>query len=306
MSLEQKLKAVIEQANLDAGVAVTHIESGEQIEINGRALFPMASVFKIPILAAAAQQIAQGKFSLDDRVTLRDEDKSTGSGILAFFQAGLQPTRRDLLTLMIIISDNTATDINVELLGGAQVVESAMHSLGLTDIFFKMNCKDLLKHLVPRELWDRSVEEISVWWDSHDIVRDGVVLSRTPENNVSSAASMNRLVTMLYQGDIVQGEAQDAVMKILYQQQLNQRLPRFLPSNVPFAHKTGTIAGFCNDSGMMTLPDNTHAVVTAFTSWDDQPFWQNPEGRMQRVFEVESAIGKIGQLVYQHYSGQAT
>ncbi len=302
MSLEQKLQAVIEQAGIDAGIAVTHIESGEQTEINGSSPFPMASVFKIPILATAGQQLAQGKFQLEDRVTVREADKSTGSGILAFFDEGVQPTRRDLLRLMIIISDNTATDINVDLLGGAQVVESAMHALGLTDIFFKMNCKDLLKELVPSEIRALSVEEISAWWDEHDIVRDGVVLSRTSDNNVSSAASMTRLVTMLFKGEIVQGAAQDALMKIMYQQQLNQRLPRFLPSNVPFAHKTGTIAGYANDSGVMTIGENNHAVVTAFTWWDDQSFWKKPEERAQRLFEVESAIGKIGQLVYQHYS----
>ena len=302
MSLEQKLRSVIEQAGIDAGIAVTQVESGEQTEINGRSPFPMASVFKIPILATAGQQLAQGKFQLEDRVTVREADKSTGSGILAFFDEGVQPTRRDLLRLMIIISDNTATDINVDLLGGAQVVESAMHALGLTDIFFKMNCKDLLKELVPPEIRALSVEEISAWWDEHDIVRDGVVLSRTPDNNVSSAASMTRLVTMLFKGEIVQGAAQDALMKIMYQQQLNQRLPRFLPSNVPFAHKTGTISGYTNDSGVMTIGENNHVAVTAFTWWDDQPFWKKPEERAQRLFEVETAIGKIGQLVYQHYS----
>ncbi|MBK8021140.1 MAG: serine hydrolase [Chloroflexi bacterium] len=114
-------------------------------------MYPMASVFKILILATVGQQIAAGKFSLMTACRWTTRTRVRGSGILPFFNAGLQPTRRDLITLAIIISDNTATDMTVELLGGAQVVEDAMHALGLTDVFFKMNCKDLLKCLYPRK-----------------------------------------------------------------------------------------------------------------------------------------------------------
>ncbi|MCC6803648.1 MAG: serine hydrolase [Anaerolineae bacterium] len=305
MSLESKLQAILDEANIEAGIAVTHVESGEQVEINGSQRYPMASVFKIPIIAAAGQQLARGGFSLDDRVALKDEYKSPGSGILPFFEAGLQPTRRDLLTLMIIISDNTATDINIDLLGGTQVIEDAMHALGLTDISIKMNCKNLIKGLFPPEVAELPPDEIRAWSSEHDVVRDGVVFSRESDNNVSSAASMTKLVTMLFKGEIVDGAVRDEVMGILYKQQLKQRLPRFLPPTVEFGNKTGTIASFCNDSGVMTIDANNHVAVTAFTAWDDQAYWQQPEPRAQRYFEVETAIGKIGKQVYDHYSGQS-
>src|SRR5438552_407661 len=130
---------------MEAGVSVWHIESGEQIDVNGDESYPMASVFKIPVLATAGQQLKAGKLKLDDRILLKNEDKSAGSGILQFLEAGVSPTFRDLLTLMIIISDNTATDMNVATLGGPLVVESYMHQLGLNDIYLKMDCKNLLK-----------------------------------------------------------------------------------------------------------------------------------------------------------------
>lgn len=301
MSLEHTLRSILDKARMEAGIAVTHIESGEQIEINGRESYPMASTFKIPILATVGQQIAAGKFPLDERVDLKDADKSAGSGILPFFQAGLQPTRRDLLTLMIIISDNTATDMTVDLLGGAQVVESAMHALGLTDIYFKMNCKDLLKSLFPAELADRPLEEIKAWSNENDILRDGVAFSRGSDNNVSSARSMNKLNVMLFNGDIVTGDVLDELIRILHTQQLNQRLPRFLPQGVPFAHKTGTIGSFCNDTGIMTISETNHVAVTVFSAWDEERYWKHPEARNQRLFEVESAIGRIGKTVYMHY-----
>jgi beta-lactamase class A len=111
MTLKDDIQAVIDESQIEAGVAVWHIESGEKVDVNGNQSFPMASTFKIPIIATAFQQINEGTIKLEDRITLRDEDKSIGSGILRYFEGGLNPTFHDLLTLMIIISDNTATDM---------------------------------------------------------------------------------------------------------------------------------------------------------------------------------------------------
>ncbi len=303
MTLKDDIQAAIKGADMEAGVSVWHVESGEQIDVNGDESYPMASVFKIPVLATAGKQLQEGKLKLDDRITLKAEDKSAGSGILQALEPGVSPTFRDLLTLMIIISDNTATDMNVALLGGPLVIEAYMHELGLNNIYLKMDCKNLLKGLFPPELHDKSMEEIEEWSNTHDVVRDGVTFSRGPDNDVSSAKAMSKLVHMLYSGEIVQGEIKDEMMNILYKQNLNQRLPRFLPAGVRFAHKTGTIGGHFNDSGVMTIDDNNHVVVTVFTFWDAAAVWDDPVGRYQRVFEVESAIGKIGRLVYDHYHG---
>lgn len=302
MSLQSDIQSVIDGAGMEAGISVWHIESGERFDINGNEPLPMASVFKIPILATAGLQLKQGKFKLDDRITLKNEDKSTGSGILPFFDAGLSPTVRDLLTLMIIISDNTATDMNVELLGGPQVVEAYMHELGLNSIYFKMNCKDLLKTLFPPEVRDLPMEEISAWSNEHGVLYDGTAFSRGPDNNVSSANDMTALVYKLYMGEIVDGELKDELLGIMLKQQLNARLPRFLPAGTKFAHKTGTIGGTRNDSGVIYVGENNHVIITAFTVWDAQSVWKNPEAEHQRIFEVESAIGRIGRMVYDHYA----
>lgn len=303
MALKDDIQAAIKAADMEAGVFVWHVESGEQIDVNGDVSYPMASVFKIPVLATAGKQLQEGKLKLDDRITLKDEDKSAGSGILPFFAAGVSPTFRDLLTLMIIISDNTATDMNVALLGGPLVIESFMHELGLNDIYLKMDCKTLLKGLFPPEIQNQPLEVIHEWSNHNDVVRDGVTFSRGPDNDVSTAKAMSTLIYKLFKGEIVEGDIHTELMTILYKQQLNQRLPRFLPAGVEFAHKTGTIGGFYNDAGVMTINENSHAIVTMFTSWNDQAVWNKPQERYQRVYEVESAIGKVGRLVYDHYHG---
>lgn len=302
MSLQSDIQSVISAFGIEAGVSVWHIESGEKLDVNGDQPFPMASVFKIPILATAGLQLKEGKIRLDDRITLKTEDKSTGSGILPFFDAGVNPTVRDLLTLMIIISDNTATDMNVELLGGPQVIENTMRELELSSISFKMNCKNLLKSLFPPEIRDLPVEEISAWSNKNGILYDGLAFSLEPDNNVSTANDMTRLVHMLFQGEIVDGDLKDELIGIMLKQQFNARLPRFLPNGTKFAHKTGTIGGIRNDSGVIFINDSNHVIVTAFTSWDEQAVRQNPEAEHQRIFEVETAMGRIGRLVYDHYA----
>ena len=304
MNLADRIKSIMSAADIRAGVAVWHIETGRQVDVNGDEPFPMASTFKIPILATACKQLSAGDISLDARVSLRDEDKSLGSGILPYFESGLQPTVRDLLTLMIIISDNTATDMMVDYLGGAAVIEDYMHELGLTDIFFKHNCKQLLRHLFPDDVVDLPLEELIAWSAENDVLRDGLAFSKGPENNVSTANAMNRLLHMMHSGDLLEDAEKETAFDILLKQQFNVRLSRFLPLGIKVAHKTGTIGGIRNDSGIITLGEQNHVILTLFTEWDEAPYWNKPAAHHKRVFDVETAMGEIGRAVYDEFQSE--
>ena len=233
---------------------------------------------------------------------LADEDKSLGSGILPYFESGLEPTVRDLLTLMIIISDNTATDIMVDYLGGAAVIEGYMRELGLNEIYFKLNCKELLRHMFPPEVADLPREELRKWTMEYDVLRDGLAFSKGPENNVSAANAMNELLHLIYSGALFDGDVREAALDILYKQQFNVRLSRFLPLGTKVAHKTGTIGGIRNDCGIITISESNHVIVTIFTEWDEAPYWNQPAAHHQRVFVVETAMGKIGRAVYDEFA----
>ncbi len=304
MKLAETITGIIEAAEIQAGVAVWHIESDQQVAVNGDEPFPMASVFKIPILATACRQLAEGEISLDTRHALSDEDKSLGSGILPYFESGLQPTLRDLLTLMIIISDNTATDMMVAALGGAAVIEGYMREIGLSEIYFKHNCKELLRYLFPDEVVDLPLEELIAWSARHDILRDGLAFSKGADNNVSTANAMNKLLHKIYSGQLFAGDTRQLALDILLKQQFNVRLSRFLPLGVKVAHKTGTIGGIRNDSGIIMLGESNHVILTIFTEWHEAPYWNKPAAHHQRVFEVESAMGEIGMAVYEAFQAQ--
>ncbi len=302
MSLADKIGESIHKAGISAGVAAWHIESGARIAVNGDAPFPMASTFKIPILATACQQLAAGKLDLGARVALADEDKSLGSGILPYFESGLEPSVRDLLTLMIIISDNTATDIMVDLLGGPAAIEAYMRELGLPEIHFKLDCKALLRHLFPPEVADMPREDIHKWSLKNDVLRDGLAFSKGPENNVSTANAMNGLLAKMF-GDLFPEDIRELAFDILHKQQFNVRISRFLPLGVKAAHKTGTIGGIRNDCGIITIGEANHVILSLFTEWDEAPVWNQPAAHHQRVYEVETAMGEVGRAVYDEFAG---
>src|SRR5215204_736406 len=96
-ALQKQIEAAIAAANAHMGVAMHHLEKGDEINIDADESFPMASVLKIPVLVEAARQMDEGKFTLDDRWELTVAEKNVGSGVLTFFNDGLLPTVRDLL-----------------------------------------------------------------------------------------------------------------------------------------------------------------------------------------------------------------
>ncbi len=302
-TLTAQIEAVLAASGATSmGVAVKHLESGEEIYYDADQSFPLCSVFKIPVLAEAFHQIDQGRFTLDDRWELTLAEKNLPSGILVFLQDGLMPTVRDLLTLMIIISDNTATDIVMHRLGVPNITKF-MHELGLTNIHVPMTVRNLFNDIMgetgsdPRlaftNLDKPQPEELSN--------RKGHAYSLGPDNDVGTPRELNRLVELIFEGEVVNRTACDQMLHILLQQQLNLRLPRFLPEGTPVAHKTGTLGGIRNDSGIIYCNQHSHVAVTVFCTWDAAAVKHDPVAEWDRANVLDSAFGHIGRLVYEHF-----
>src|SRR5664279_2514073 len=114
------------------GVAARNLASQASVTLAAGELFPMASCFKIPVMVEVMRQVDAGGLRLDDRLTLTEADKSPGSTLIHCHE-GLRPSVRDLLYLMITLSDNTATDMLWRRVGLGSVNE-AMRRLGLETI----------------------------------------------------------------------------------------------------------------------------------------------------------------------------
>jgi beta-lactamase class A len=300
MSLHDRIQDVIGPTGARFGVALRHLESGEEVLIDADSYYPLASVVKVPVLVEAAFQLGAGRFSLADRWPLHSNVKNLPSGILTFMEDGLTLTVRDLLTLMIIISDNTATDIMIKRLG-KEAINQRMRQLGLEHIHLAMTVRELFEDLLPSADPTQDLYQLNETVERLGLKRSGRAYKLTPENNVGTPRDMTQLMSLIFKGCTPDRAGSDDVLAILLQQQLNERLPRFLRPGTRVAHKTGSLAGSRNDAGIIYAGDDSHVAVSVFVRWDDEAVRHDPRATWQRIVAIDSAIGDIGLLAYEAY-----
>ena len=302
MNLEQRIHSIIDKSGAKFGIALRHIESGEEVLVNADQYFPLASVVKIPVLVEMCYRLAEGQIKPSDRWTLLNSDKNFPSGVLVFFEEGLTPTVRDLMMFMIIISDNTATDILINRLGKENIV-NRMRSLGLKDIHITMNIRELFAEIMPDTNPNKDIKELHRLMrekmDEFEGPRTGRITALSPENNVSTPIDMTNLLQLIYDGKAPNRQWSDYALDVLFHQQLNDRIPRFLPNGTLVAHKTGTIGATRNDAGIIYVNDNSHVILSEFAL--KEPL-QDAKLARQSVFELETAMGEIALAAYETYS----
>src|SRR5437660_12307975 len=111
-SLESRLQPLAKAHRGKAAIAVKHLVTGEEFELNADEAMPTASLIKLPVMLEVYQQATEGRVKLTDAVVLKESDKVPGSGILTdHFSAGTTICLRDAVRLMIVYSDNTATNL---------------------------------------------------------------------------------------------------------------------------------------------------------------------------------------------------
>lgn len=277
------------------GIAVRDISAGQAISINGDRMFPMASAYKIPILVEVFRQAEAKKLSLDDRVELASGDRTLGSGVLTLMSSGLTPTIKDLATLMIVLSDNEATDVLLNKVG-AENVTATMRSLGLKNIRVDRTTFEMIRDYLAL------IDEGAAGKSKSQLMNRPQLNTATPERvakadaefakiekDVASPLDMARLLEKIVKGEAASEASCQQMMSILNRQQFNQRLPRYLPEGTGFAHKTGTIASTTNDAGVMFVQGRPIALVV-FTV----------DKRAGRG-EVEEQMGRLARVVYDFF-----
>ena len=193
---------------------------GETVEFQADLPLVAASVIKMPIMVEAFRRFAEGTLDPNMEVEIRPEHKKPSCGALTYMHDGLKVTVLDLVTLMIIVSDNTATNLMIDILG-VDPVNKTMENLGIPGICLR------------RKLFEPE-------------------LSRRGIQNTITARGVGMLLERMAQGKLL-GEAADRkMMEILGDQRLNGKLPFFLHSmDVDVAHKTGEDDGTTHDCGVV-------------------------------------------------------
>ncbi len=268
MTLQTLINDYVKKKDAAFGVYVKHLETGEEASISGDRLFQMASVFKIPILAALFEKVYNGEINLHDRVMLLEEDYVPGSGIFQELDYGIQPTIKDLATLMIIVSDNLATDRILKLIGGPSYVQERMRELGFGSINLQHTCWELLSLSAgidssnySKELFETIINRLVAGkydWDS-------IVFQEREDNNTSTPRGMCKLLEAIADGKFISRECSQSILNILFKQHYQQRIPGKLPKNKKVANKTGSLGTMFNDAAIVYLPNGTRYVMTVYS-----------------------------------------
>jgi beta-lactamase class A len=113
---------------------------------------------------------------------------------------------------------------------------------------------------------------------------------------------MTKLMTMIFKGEVVDREACDEMLAILSHQQYNGRVPRFLPWYTVY-HKTGTMRGLRNDSGLIYCNADSHVAFSIFSFDGIELPLADPRFGVQRAGQVEEMMAEMGLVLYEHYGG---
>ncbi len=231
--LTRKLTTEIEKVigSMDGvmGVAIKDLTTGEEILINDGLTFPTGSSIKIPILIELYRQAGEGKYKLTDQRRMERADKVPGGGVIQFFTEGTsQLSLSDLGVLMIVLSDNTATNMLIDQTGMANV-NATLDAAGLRQIRLR------------RKMIDTAAS------------------ARGDENTATPREAM-ALMEKLYRGEIVNKTLSEDILKVLKLRK-SSSIPKLLPGNVEIANKPGGIEGVACDWGIVYVPNRPFAIA---------------------------------------------
>lgn len=183
-----------------------------------------ASTIKIPILVALFQDVDAGKIYLDEMLTMTEKHRAGGSGKMQYLAAGQKFTTLAVATQMIIVSDNTATNMLIERLGGAEVLNQRFKSWGLKSTAIRNYLPDL----------------------------EGT--------NTTSPTDLVFLLDLINRGELVSTYSRDRLLRIMTDTQNNSLIPQGLESEAAIAHKTGDIGSVLADSGIVDMPSGKRYI----------------------------------------------
>ncbi len=271
--LWQKLESNINDVDhsLDGvlGVAVLDLNSGKKFLLHGDDVFPQASSIKTAVLAELYRQTQTGKLKLTDMYTVQTSDLVPDSSIMGGLTPGVtRITLRDLATMMVAVSDNSATNVLIDRVG-MENVNALMDSLGLAHTRLRRKMMDLKAASEGRE-------------------------------NISTPAEMMTLLEDLYRGKVLNQEM-TADFFIMLSTHKNSFIPRDLPEGLKIANKPGELEGVRNDSGVVFV-ENRPYVICVMTTYlrrerDGEEAIAKISAAAYRMFDRLARASEYGRVV---------
>ncbi len=215
-----------------SAIEILDLSTGYRVGYNAGVSMPAASTIKVPVMVEVFRQLQAGNFDLNRRIELLARDKDYGSGDLCYESSGSTHSVSELLSKMIDVSDNTATNMLIRLVGRANI-NSTMTTLGLERT--------------------RLTQDVRT---SNAAVRQ--TLRSSPDDMV-------RLLSLMAHRNLVDAWSSNEMISILEEDQINTLLPEPLPDDVPIAHKTGSFFDTLNDVGIVYANDAPYVIAVMTT-----------------------------------------
>lgn len=254
------------------GVYVDHLDTDLVLAYNADDLYPTASTLKVPIIYELYRQADAGKVNLKERMTLSHATRVPGSGVLQDMDDNLQPTIRDLSELMIIVSDNWATDLLYSIIG-RDAMAATLAELRLANTYIPLNIREMFCLIAGKEFDDPDVtyDSLKEALKHSQPGDDCLAYQGDPRNNVSSPRDMGKLVRMIHEGQGISADGREGIIKTLKNQNFNTVIPGRLPidRDIETAHKTGSLRGVKADVGIVYSPEVNYIITFMSKGQDD-------------------------------------
>lgn len=274
---QEVLWAKLEKSVLDVdrsldgvmGVAIIDLTDGHKYLLHANDVYPQASSIKICVLAELYRQAQQGKLKLTDMYTVNAADLVQDSDIMGGLTPGMtQITLRDLATMMVAVSDNSAANVLIDRVG-MDNVNAFLSSQGLRDTRLRRKMMDLKAAGEGRE-------------------------------NISTPNEMAKLLQAVYQGKILNKEMTDDFFKVLATHK-DSWIPRNLPDDLKIADKSGALEGVRNDSGVVFV-DKRPYILCVMTTYlrrerDGEEAISNISLAAWRMFDRMARASEYGRVI---------
>ena len=253
------------------GLAAQRLDAGQPVLFRAGDIFPTASVIKLVLLVEYFTQAAAGRLKPEQRVTVQAEDQVGGAGVLKDLQPGLRLTLHDLATLAITVSDNTASNLLIEQVGGLAMLNSRLKRLGMANSTF-----------------------------GRPFIFD------SPADNTGTPLDFLGLLVRLARQQLIDPASSRQMLDLMGRQQFMEYVPRYLPyhpfaaeyglpQTISIANKVGMLPGVVNDAAIIATPSLTYVLVIFTKDCPDPTPDPDNEGAL--------LIARLSKRIYHYYHG---
>jgi beta-lactamase class A len=281
-----RIRGVFEDAGVRGWLhAVSLDDPDATVEVDADDVVPMASVYKLPLLAGFCRLVDQGEVDPRARVTLDPSTRTDGPTGLSLFADPVTASLRDLALSMMTVSDNASADALLDVVGVRRLA-SLLESFGLQRTSVRRGTADQLRHLQRLTGLASADAALAVLADNDQTDPDGVYDAANA--SASCPRDLTLLLRRLWAGELLSAEQTSFVRATMQRQVFLQRLASGFPHDeVLVAGKTGTYGALRHEAGVVTLPDGAAFAVAVFT--------RSARGDFRQP-RVDAAIGEAARI----------